>query len=230
MSERVDTGWVSVAAKGGRPDAPLDVPTAIRARRATKQFKSDPLPEGALEKLIELTLAAPSSFNIQDWRIVVVTSPEQRQALAGAAYNQAQVLNAPATFVFAADSSAWTSEHLEPIFEEARRRGAWPDKVIEYYKNAIPAGQQSLGPEKRREYSIKGAMVAATHLLLAAASFGIDSCPMNGWVEDEVKKVIGAGDDPNIGIACLVSVGYGEGGLGDPGRLPQSRTVSFESM
>ena len=79
---------------------PADVPSCIRARRATKQFKPDPLPAGALDRLLELTTAAPSSFNIQDWRIVVVQDPDQKAALAAAAYNQPQITTAPVSFVF----------------------------------------------------------------------------------------------------------------------------------
>jgi nitroreductase len=230
MSGHVETGWKSAAAAGGSLDRPIDVPSAIKARRSTKQFKPDPLPPGVLERLVELTVAAPSSFNVQDWRIVVVTSPEQRQALAAAAYNQPQVLVAPATFVFAADTQAGgRAEHVDAIIEQAAERGAWPDKVVEYYRGAIPGSHAALGA-KQREYAIKGAMLAAAHLMIAAASMGLDTSPMNGWVEDEVKKVIGAGDDPNIAIAVLVSVGFGEGGLGNPGRLPISKTVSIDRL
>ena len=229
MSNHVDTGWKSVGEAGGSVEHPLAAPVAIRVRRATKQFTPEPIPQDVLDQLIELTTSSPSSFNLQDWRIVVVRSPEQRQALAAAAYGQTQVVSAPLTFVFAADSTAWSPEHLTPIFDEAHRRGAWPEKVIAYYGNAIPAGQQALG-DRQREYAIKDAMLAAAHLMIAAASLGLDTCPMNGWIEDEVKKVIGAADDPNIAIACLVAIGHGAGGFGNPGRLGLSQTVFIDRM
>lgn len=229
MSNHVDTGWKSVAEAGGSPSTPLPAPIAMRVRRATKQFTDKPISQEVLDELIELTTTSPSSFNLQDWRIVVVKSPEQRRALAAAAYGQSQVVTAPVTFVFAADTKAWSPEHLAPIFDEARRRGAWPDKVIDYYGNAIGAGQQALG-EKQREYAVKDAMLAAAHLMIAASSLGIDSSPMNGWVEAEVKKVIGAGDNPDIAIACLVSVGYGAGGFGNPGRLGVGQTVFIDRL
>jgi nitroreductase len=229
-TEHRETGWVSAGAKGGSLAAPLDVPSAILARRATKKFKHDPLPEGALERLVELTTAAPSPFNLQDWRIVVVRDPEQKKALAAAAYNQPQVLDAPVTFVFATDVRAGRrAEHVAPIIEQARAAGAWSDGLAERYAEIIPASQEALGP-KEREYAVKNAMLAAAHLLVAAASIGLDSSPMNGWVEDDVKKVIGAGEDPDIAIAVLVAVGYGEGGLGNPGRLARSRNVFLDRL
>ena len=42
----------------------LDVPTAITQRRSIKTFKSDPINPKLLSKLLELTVAAPSSFGM----------------------------------------------------------------------------------------------------------------------------------------------------------------------
>jgi nitroreductase len=67
---------------------PLDVPSAILQRRSIENFKPDPIEPALLRQLVELTIAAPSSFNIQDWRIVVVQDPAQRAALAAACWNQ----------------------------------------------------------------------------------------------------------------------------------------------
>ena len=70
-----------------------------------------------------------------------------------------------------------------------------------------------------------GIVVAATHLALAAESLGLNSAFMNGWQEDAVKEVIGAKDNPDIAIALLMPVGYGDGSYGHAGRLPQTETV-----
>lgn len=65
--------------------APLDVPTAITQRRSIKAFKSDPIPPERLWQVVDLTVAAPSSWNLQDWRIVLVQDESQRTALSEAA-------------------------------------------------------------------------------------------------------------------------------------------------
>jgi len=44
------------------------------------------------------------------------------------------------------------------------------------------------------------------------------------------SRVIGAGDNPDIVIACLVSVGYGAGGFGNPGRLGVGQTVFIDRL
>ncbi|MFP4299836.1 MAG: nitroreductase family protein [Spirulinaceae cyanobacterium] len=201
---------------------PLDVPTAIAQRRAHKQFKSDAIPADLLHRLVELTVSAPSSWNLQDWRIVLVQDEAQRQALSEAAWGQQQIVQAPITFVFAAHPYAWKTD-LDDIFAIANQSDAWNESRIDYLKNAIPQFQEKLG-DKNREYAIKDATIAATHLMLAAESLGLATCPMNGWLEDKVKEVIGA-EDSDLAIAVLVPVGYPADSPQNPGRLPLSHNV-----
>jgi 5,6-dimethylbenzimidazole synthase len=50
-------------------------------RRDVRRFRSEPLPSGALERLIEIACLAPSVGLSQPWRFVIVDSPERRRAV-----------------------------------------------------------------------------------------------------------------------------------------------------
>jgi nitroreductase len=206
----------------------LDVPSAIVQRRSIKTFKPDSISPDLLKQLVELTVAAPSSFNVQCWRIVLVQEEEQKQALCAASWNQKQIIQAPVTFVFAADAAAGEKD-LTPILEQGLATGAWNEGTVNYFRNAIPQFQAGLG-EKRREYAIKDAMIAATNLVLAAESLGLSTCFMNGWIEEQVKAIIGAENNPDIAIAVLVPVGYAAEPRLNPGRLPLSVNVSVDKL
>ncbi|MEH2451639.1 nitroreductase family protein [Nostoc sp.] len=207
---------------------PLDVPSAIAQRRSIKTFKTDPITPELLKQLVELTVAAPSSFNIQDWQIILVQDEAQKAALSAASWNQQQIIQAPVTFVFAADPNAG-EQNLAPILEQAAETGAWNEGTVNYFKTAVPQFQAGLG-NKRREYAIKDAIIAATHLVLAAESLGLSTCFMNGWIEDQVKEVIGAGDNPDLAIAVLIPVGYAAEPRLNPGRLPFSSNISVDRI
>jgi nitroreductase len=207
---------------------PLSVPDAIRLRRTTKRFQPDPIPEATLQELIALTLAAPSSFNLQPWRIVMIDDPAQKAALAKASWNQAQIVTAPVTFVFAVSIRGW-ERTLEQTIATATGLGAWTDKTATYFRGSIPGFQDGLG-DRQREYAIKDAMIAATHLALAAESLGLNSCFMNGWMEESVKEIIGAKGNADIAIALLLPIGYGETAYTHAGRLPEEATVFRNRM
>jgi nitroreductase len=204
---------------------PLDVPAAIAARRSTKDFCSDRVDSELLQQIIDLTVEAPSSWNLQPWRIVIVDEEEDRKQLHQACFQQRQVLEAPLTLVFAVDIDAWQKD-MEPIIEQARDCGAWPDPYCEIASQAIPGGQNALSQLGRlREYAIKDAMIAATHCVLAATSLGLQTTYMNGWREDAVKQVIGAEGRDEIAIAVLVVLGHASEVLAHPGRISQKHTV-----
>ena len=204
---------------------PLTVADAILQRRSVKSFKADPIPAEILDKVLSLTLAAPSSWNIQPWRIVVVDDPAQKEALAEVSWKQKQITQAPVTLVFAVDLRGW-EKTLEATFAEARRLGAWPEKVIEFFAGAIPGFQHNLESNGLiREYAIKDALIAATHAALAAESLGLGTCFMNGWAEEGVKKVIGAEGNADIAIALVLPVGYPSEVPKFSGRLDTSHTV-----
>jgi len=60
----------------GGNDLELDVWEAIQGRRSIRSFKSDPVPEDLIRKLIlEAGIWAPTGGNAQTWRFVVVTDP-----------------------------------------------------------------------------------------------------------------------------------------------------------
>ena len=60
----------------GGNDSELDVWEAIQGRRSIRSFKSDPIPEDLIRKLIlEAGFWAPTGGNAQTWRFVVVTDP-----------------------------------------------------------------------------------------------------------------------------------------------------------
>jgi nitroreductase len=64
---------------------------AIAERRATPAFDGSPVPDEVLSAILRAGLGAPSGYNLQPWRFVVVRSPEQKRRLREAAMGQAKV-------------------------------------------------------------------------------------------------------------------------------------------
>ena len=63
----------------------------IRNRRATPSFDGTPMPAEDLKRIIDAGLHAPSGYNLQPWRFIVVQSLEQKKKLRAASYNQGKV-------------------------------------------------------------------------------------------------------------------------------------------
>jgi nitroreductase len=53
-------------------------------RRTNRQFKPDPIPEGYIEKIIEVARWAPSGFHTQPWEFVAITERDVRNRIVAA--------------------------------------------------------------------------------------------------------------------------------------------------
>ena len=201
----------------------LTVADSIRARRSMKSFKSDLIPEATLQELLSLMQDAPSSWNFQPTRVVMIRSMAQKEALAAAAWGQKQILEAPVTFVFAVSIRGW-EKNMSEILKSGVSSGAWPQKFADWIGENAPGFQKGLG-DKEREYAIKDAIIMATTLALAAQSKGYSNCYINGWDEAKVKEIIGVEGDKDIAIALLLPIGLPNSQPKHPGRLPSAKTI-----
>src|SRR5689334_330272 len=78
----------------------LSAPDAIARRRATRRFDPDrPLPDDLLAQILRLATLAPSGFNLQPWRFVVVRSRRNRERLRACAFNQPKITEAPVVLI-----------------------------------------------------------------------------------------------------------------------------------
>ena len=94
---------------------------AIRQRRATPSDGSRFLPSD-LREILEAGLHAPSGYNMQPWRFIVVQHPEQRRRLRAASYNQAKVEEASAVIVACGDRDGWRRD-LDEMLRMGRAAG-----------------------------------------------------------------------------------------------------------
>jgi nitroreductase len=193
----------------------------IRERRATPAFSSDPIDEQDLEKIVRAGLEAPSSYNVQPWRFVVVRNPEQRRRLRVAAKNQPQVEQAPVVIVACGDTTGW-KEDLEEVIQVARAHGFNSESQIERKRKNVSA---DLGSHPNISMWVtKQTMIAATTTMWMAEALGYDTGPMEGFDENAVREVLGV--PPHVRIIFLLAIGHLKGDDGKyPGRLPVSRTV-----
>lgn len=178
----------------------MDIVTAIKARRAVKQFDpSHRLTESEVDTLLSLAMLSPTAFNIQHWRFVLVQDPQLRDAIRAASWMQPQITDASLLIVMCADLKAWEKQ------PERYWRNA-PADVREGILAAIDAyyrGRETV----QRDEAMRSCGIAAQTLMLAAQALGYDSCPMDLADFGEVGRLIGLPEDHVIGL--FVAIGRG---------------------
>lgn len=194
----------------------------IESRRSIKHYDSEHvMPESELQELLRLTKLAPSSFNMQNYRILVVRNPELRQKIREAAWDQAQVTDASALFIMCADLDAHNADPAE------------------YWGHAPQEVQDILGPMIKpfyegndqliRDEAMRSTALAGMTLMLAARDFGYDSCPMIGYDADAVAKLVNLPENYTLGF--MIPVGKKAQEAWDRGaRLSDDQVVAYDTF
>src|SRR6476469_4956224 len=197
----------------------LDVAAAAAARRSVRAYKQEEVAREDLERIFEVVRLAPSAYNVQPWRFVVVTDPALKAKLGVAAFGQKQVAGAPAVIVLYTDMKD-ALENVDEIMHPgipADKRAAGAVSFRESWAAKSDA--------EREQWGAGQGYIALGYLLLAASSLGYATSPMLGFDPAKVKDALGL--PAHVMIPALVSIGRGDEEGFSHHRHPLERIVSY---
>jgi nitroreductase len=198
---------------------------AIRDRRATPSFDGEPIPASDLRQILDAGLHAPSGYNMQPWRFIVVQQPEQRKRLRAASYNQAKIEEASAVIVACGDRDGWRKD-LDEMLRMGRAAGM-PESYAAQAANSVPSYLSGFTDEQMRGWLNKHVMMALTSMMLMAEVMGYDTAPMEGFEQAKVCETLRL--PMSYWVVALLAVGQLRGpDKYDGGRFDISHTVFGE--
>lgn len=194
---------------------------AIAERRATPSFDGVPIPDADLKKILEAGLSAPSGYNMQPWRFIVVRADDQKKRLRAASFNQPKVEEASAVIVACGDADGWRNGDLDEMIRLGRE-GGMTENYADQARTNIP-GYLANHPNLTA-WLYKHVMIAFTSMMLMAEVMGYDTAPMEGFEEEKVRDVLKL--PLNYRVVALLALGHLRGDdkfYG--GRFSMARTV-----
>ena len=179
----------------------------LKFRHACKIFdESKKIGAGEFDFILEAGRLSPSSTGLEQWDFLVVQNKELREKIKAVSWNQVQITSCSHLVVILAKIKEVKvgSSYIDKMI--ARR----DDKNIE----AIAARQKFFllsnfknDDELTFQWSHEQCMIAATNMMNAAASLGIDSCPIEGFDRHALNEILGL-DESEKRVAILVPFGY----------------------
>ncbi|MEN8006838.1 MAG: nitroreductase family protein [Candidatus Krumholzibacteriota bacterium] len=175
----------------------MDTFETIAARRSVKKY--DPRHEmtpDEINRLMETVLLTPTSFNIQNWRFVLITDQEVKRRVREKGYDQAQFTDSSMTVVICGDRNAYDQEPER----------YWADAPAEAREAVVPMirGVYGSSEDLRRDENFRSGGLAGQTLMLAAKAMGYDTCPMVGFDFEAVAEIINLPADHDIIMAVTV--------------------------
>lgn len=202
-------------------DSKSDFFTVMKKRHAVRHFNDKfRMSDDEIRGLLQFASEAPSAWNLQHWKFMVVTSQTDKEVLFEIANEQRQVVEASVVVVILGDLQA--DRNAEKVFESDVQAGRMN---LETKLNLILQIERAYEdkPEWARDQAICNASLAAMQLMLAAKAIGLDSCPMGGF---DPNKLIESYKIPDRYVpVMLVAVGKAVESARASVRLPIDDTI-----
>lgn len=180
---------------------------SLNWRYAAKTFDPNKkITQEELNTILESGRLSPSSFGIEAWKFIVVENPEVRTKLRAASWDQTKVTDASHLIVIAYRTDG------EKIAPELLERIA---KIQDIDVSTLAGFKQMLEgaiTNKKNDGSLESWIKAQAYIpfgIMAetAALLGIDTCPMEGFMPDQVDAILGL-KEKNLHSVTMLAVGH----------------------
>jgi len=181
---------------------------ALNFRHACKLFDPEKkIPKEKLDVILSAAHLSPSSFGLEAWKFLVITSEAVRKALRPACWDQPQITDASDVIVILSKPRV-ADPSREYIKDNFKRRGLPEDLTnasIEKYTHHMET--EVFPIMSAHAWCSKQCYIALANIMTTAASEGIDTCPIEGFEKEWVEEVLTL-DTDQYEAAVIVTLGY----------------------
>ncbi len=194
-----------------------EIINAFQFRHACKEFDTTKkLSEEDINFILETANLSPSSFGFEPWHFVVVQDKELRELLKPVAWGAPLKLDTASHFILGLSMKApmtkWDSDYILDMMQNVKQ---FPEDVIAMYSKFYREFQErdfDLDTDKKLfDWASKQTYIALGNMMTGAALQGIDSCPIEGFHQENaealLKEKFGV-DTDKYGLSYMVAFGY----------------------
>ena len=212
----------------------MDFFNLLKKRRSIRKFTDTEVPEAVIRKCLKASLLAPNSSNLQPWEFYWIRNLEKKDQVIEACFSQNAAKTAKELVVAVSRIDTWR-RNRDLIIENYKKNNMLIPLVKRYYQQIIPFVYTHdrlglLGFLKRIIYIFlnivgyfkpiprgpiyksqlfetvtKTTALACQNFMMALTAEGFDSCPMEGFDEKRIKKIL------KLNWSCHVVMIFGIG-------------------
>ncbi|WP_272029914.1 nitroreductase family protein [Oceanobacillus kimchii] len=178
----------------------------VKGRRSVRHYDENvKISREELSEIISEASLAPSSANMQSWRVVVVDTPEGKEKLKPLVrFNTLQNDTSSAMLLIFGDTESYL--YAEEIYNTAVQQGKMPAEVRDSQLETILSLFPTLSKEMKIEIAKIDSSLFAMQLMLVARAHGYDTNPMAGFEADQLAKAFDL-DEERYAPVMMISIG-----------------------
>lgn len=177
-------------------------------RYAVKKFDNTKKINQDTWKILEESLVlTPSSYGVQPWKFIVVTSEDLRKTLTPFSWNQTQVADCSHYVIFCAIKKIDEAYVTKFIERTAQVRGQ-DVSTLEGYKKMM-LGDFVTGARSKiaTEWATRQCYIALGNFMTSAAILGVDTCPIEGFQPEKYDEAMKLNELGLTSVVCCAA-GY----------------------
>ncbi|MCD6543095.1 MAG: NAD(P)H-dependent oxidoreductase [Flavobacteriaceae bacterium] len=194
-----------------------EILAAYNFRHACKLFDtSKQITKEDINFILETARLSPSSFGFEPWHFVVVQNKELRTKLKEGAWGATAKLDTASHFVLGLTMKSplmkYDSPYIKDFMENVQQL---PKDVEEGKAGMFETFQKSdfdLSDDRKLfDWASKQCYIPLANMMTSAAMIGIDSCPIEGFKQQETEKILKEDlgiDTDKFGLSYMVAFGY----------------------
>ena len=183
----------------------MELLKSLEWRYATKKMNGEKIPQDKLERILEATRLAPSSYGLTPYNVIVVEDQKLKEELQGACYGQTQLVDSSAVLVFATWDEV-TEHSVGNYINEIAKQREIPVESLNGLQDMMNGSLTNMTHEQKISWAQRQAYIGLGFALTAAAVEEVDSTPMEGFVPESVDTVLGLQE---LGLKSVVVLPLG---------------------
>lgn len=184
----------------------MEFDTLIKERKSVRSY--DPnykISKEEMQEILDKAALAPSSVNMQPWRVAVVESKEGKDILEPLIrFNTKQNETSSAMLIIFGDMEC--IENAKIIYDKAVDSGNMTPEVRDQQLSVIVPHYNSFNKQKMNDVVKIDSSLFAMQLMLVAREYGYETCPIGGFEEDQIAEALGYDPERYVPV-LIVSIG-----------------------
>ena len=185
----------------------MELQDAFKWRYATKKYNpTKKVDQVLVDKIVEATRLAPTSSGLQPFEVFVITNQELKNKIATISHGQQIVADCSHLLVFAAWDN-YTEKRIDSIFALTAAGRKQPADRYKEYTDRLKSMYIDRPAEVNFAHTARQAYIAFGFAIAEAASLKVDATPMEGFLNEELDKLLGLGEK-GLKSVTLLPIGY----------------------
>ncbi|HEY5590521.1 MAG TPA: nitroreductase family protein [Paludibacter sp.] len=185
----------------------MELLDAFKWRYATKKYDpSKKVDQILVDKIVKAAWIAPTSSGLQPFEVFVISNQDLKNKIVPISHGQEIVADCSHLLVFAAWDN-YTAERIDHIYSHITKEREQPADRYQAYTDRLKSMYLNRPASENFAHAARQAYIAFGFAIAEAASLNVDTTPMEGFITEEVDKLLNL-SEKGLKSVTLLPIGY----------------------